>query len=243
MNIDALLTGIFADTTQPLAQSCALWMRSSRRFRSFAETYREKIRKKVRQSQDAQGLRDLRCELAVAFLLLQAPELQVAYEQAPSGHARRPDFTLLYKTHTPLHVEVKRLRAPAPGQDQVAVGANKLLHALGDKFTQLPPGMLNVLVLVVDPADPGLPAAPDLLTTMRLVQERIMARDDAFFVGRGFHGVREYVRASQPLSAIILRAEQPAAAELWHNPAAKHRLPPGIAMLLQRCLSTQDATA
>lgn len=81
------------------------------------------------------------------------------------------------------------------------------------------------------------------LATMRLVQERVMARDDAFFVGRGFGGVRDFVRASQRLSAIILRTEAPAAADLWRNPAARHRLPPGVATLLQRCLSAEDVSA
>jgi hypothetical protein len=41
----------------------------------------------------------------------------------------------------------------------------------------------------------------------------------------------------------ILRTEQPAAAELWHNPAARHRLPPGVAGVVQRCLAAEDAPA
>ncbi len=241
VNADQLLAAIFADTDQPLAVQCARWIRSSRRFRSFAETYRDKIRKKVRQARDAQGLRDLRCELAVAFLLLEARELEVAYELAAPGSRGGPDFTVVYKTHTPVQVEVKRLRAPAPEQDHVAAASTKILNALGDKFAQMPPGAINVLVLFVDRADTSDSAAPDLLTTMRVVQERIMAQDDAFFVGRGFGGVRAFIRASQPLSAIVLRTEEPAAAALWRNPAARHRLPSGAATVLQRCLAADDS--
>ncbi len=101
---------------------------------------------------------------------------------------------------------------------------------------------INVLVLVADRADTGGSDAPALLGAMKLVQERIMTRDDAFFVVRGFGGVRDFVRASQRLSAIILRGEQPAAAVRWSNPAARHLLPPAIATLLQRCLSAEDVT-
>ncbi len=242
MNNDVLLATIFADTAQPLAVQCAHWVRSSRRFRSFAETYRDKIRKKVSQSRDEQVLSDLRCELSVAFLLVQAREFQVEYERAAQAKQGGPDFTVLYKTHTPVHVEVKRLRPPAPGQDRVALGQTKILNTIGDKLGQMPPGAINVLVLVADRADTGGSAAPDLLGTMKLVQERIMTRDDAFFVGRGFGGARDFVRASQRLSAIILRAEPPTAAVLWRNPAARHMLPPAIATLLQRCLSAEDST-
>ena len=243
MNTDVLLATIFADTTQPLAVECAHWVRSSRRFRSFAETYRDKIRKKVNLSRDEQVLRDLRCELAVAFLLVQARELQVEYERAAQGKHGGPDFTVLYKTHTLVHVEVKRLRPQAPRPDRVAAGHTKILNALGDKFDQMLPSALNVLVLVADSVDTGGSDAPDLVGTMKLVQERIMTRDDAFFVGRGFGGVRDFVRESQRLSAIVLRAEQPAAAMLWRNPAARHTLPPAIATLLQRCLSAGTATS
>jgi hypothetical protein len=240
VNTDLLLATIFADTDQPLAVQCTRWIRSSRRFRSFVETYRDKIRKKVRQARDAQGLRDLRCELAVAFLLLEARELEVAYELATPGNRGGPDFTVVYKTHTPVQVEVKRLRAPAPGQEHVAAAATKILNALGDKFAQMQSGAINVLVLFVDRAETSDSAAPDLLATMRTVQVRIMAQDDAFFVGRGFGGVRAFIHASQPLSAIVLRTEEPAAAALWRNPAARHRLPAGAATVLQRCLAADD---
>ncbi len=240
MNTDLLLATLFADTTHPLAVQCAHWVRSSRRFRSFAETYHDKIRKKVSQSRDEQVLRDLGCELAVAFLLLQERDLEVEYERAAQGKSGGPDFTVLYKTHTPVHVEVKRLRSPAPGQGRVALGYTKILNTIGDKLAQMPAGAINVLVLVADRAATG-GDAPDLLGAMKQVQERIMARDDAFFVGRGFGGMRDFVRASQRLSAVVLRTEQPAAAVLWRNPAARHMLPPAIATLLQRCLSLEDS--
>src|SRR4051794_28238782 len=58
---DALLTELFGSTTQPLARQCAIWLRSSRRFRAFVETYRDKIRKKAGVARDEEACRDLEC--------------------------------------------------------------------------------------------------------------------------------------------------------------------------------------
>ena len=65
-----LLPYIFTNTSLPLAVQFADWVNSSPRFRAFAETYRDKIRKKVRTITDAEGYRDLQAELATAYFLV-----------------------------------------------------------------------------------------------------------------------------------------------------------------------------
>ncbi|HET6314348.1 MAG TPA: hypothetical protein VFH60_10950 [Chloroflexia bacterium] len=61
-----LLPYIFTNTRLPLAVQFARWVQESPRFRAFAETYRDKIRKKVRGITEAEGYRDLQADLATA---------------------------------------------------------------------------------------------------------------------------------------------------------------------------------
>ena len=88
-------------------------MGTSKRFRVFTETYRDKIRKKVRNTHDREGLLDLRCELGVAYFLLQEPRFTVQYELHGAGQRRAPDFTIIFKDHLAFHLEVTRLH-PRP---------------------------------------------------------------------------------------------------------------------------------
>ena len=54
-----LLTYIFDDEGGRLRSQLETWSMASRRFRDFAETYRDKIRKKLRHAQDEDSLKDL----------------------------------------------------------------------------------------------------------------------------------------------------------------------------------------
>ena len=67
----------------PLHDEIAGWLRSSRRFRAFAEAHREKIRKKLRSATDADARLDVRAELRVANLLLADRRIGLG------GHGRR----------------------------------------------------------------------------------------------------------------------------------------------------------
>lgn len=53
----------------PRSGELARWLGESRRFRSFVEVNRDKIRKKLRGAADAEAHRDVRAELRVAHLL------------------------------------------------------------------------------------------------------------------------------------------------------------------------------
>lgn len=70
MTIPELLKNIFENRQPFWAVAFEQWLRESRRFRAFAETYRDKIRKKLRHAQDEDTLKDLYYELETAYRLM-----------------------------------------------------------------------------------------------------------------------------------------------------------------------------
>ena len=222
-----LLPYIFGNTRLPLAVQFAHWVQASPRFRVFAETYRDKIRKKVCGIAEAEGYRDLQAELAVAYFLAREPQFLVEYERYGVGKQRGPDFSVTYKTHIRFDIEVTRLRGgpagaiPEPG---------KLVNALCAKLPQLPPGLMNLLVLATDEVPFG---TDDLAGASRLLQERAEHKDDDFFSRRGFLGARDFLRQCARLSAVRLTVPG-AAPVLWLYAQARHPLPPDLASILRR---------
>jgi|SRR5436190_3166092 len=234
MPANDLVAYIFANTRLPLALQFAEWIQASPRFRAFAENYRDKIGKKVRGISDAEGYRDLQAELATAYWLVRERRFVVDYEKYGMGKQRGPDFSVTYKTHTRFDVEVTRLRGleagefPEPG---------KLANTLAVKLKQLPPSMINILVLVADNAKPdgdGPSTDPEqaLVSALRLLQERAERKDDEFFVRRGFLGARDFFRYYGRLSAIrLVTPDAPPLLRL--QPQGRHPLPPDLANLLR----------
>ncbi len=226
-----LLPYIFTNTRLPLAVQFAHWVQASPRFRVFAETYRDKIRKKVRGITEAEGYGDLQAELATAYFLVQERRFLVEYEKYGLGKQRGPDFSVTYKTHIRFDVEVTRLRG---GQAGIAPEPGKLANALCAKLVQLPPSMINILVLVADDAPYN---REDLESALRsaviLLQERAEHKDDEFFIRRGFLGVRDFHKHYGRLSAI--RLTMPGAPPVLRlQPQARHPLPPDLAILLRK---------
>ncbi len=230
-----LLPYIFTNTRLPLAVQFARWAEESPRFRTFAETYRDKIRKKVRGITEAAGYGDLQAELATAYFLVQERRFMVEYEKYGLGKQRGPDFSVTYKTHVRFDVEVTRLRGGTSG---AATEPGKIAYALCAKLLQLPPSMINVLVMWVDdgPYGEGSPTSGpgEVLTAgLRLLQERAERKDEEFFTRRGFLGTRDFFRYYGRLSAIRLVTPN-SAPVLWLQPQARHPLPPDLAALLRR---------
>jgi hypothetical protein len=218
---------IFTNTRLPLAVQFAGWVEESPRFRAFAETYRDKVRKKVRGISDAEGYRDLQAELATAYFLVQEKRFAVEYEKYGLGKQRGPDFSVTYKTHIRFDVEVARVRGGGPGS---APEPGKLTGTLTAKLAQLPPSMMNVLVLAADGAEYG---EDDLASGLRMLQERVERKDDEYFARRGFLGARDFVRHYSRLSAI--RLVTPGAPPVLRLlPQARHPLPAELARLLSR---------
>src|SRR4051794_31537473 len=182
-----LLPYIFTNTRLPLAVQFAGWVEASPRFRAFAETYRDKIRKKVRIITEAEGYRDLQAELATAYFLVQGRRFLVEYEGYGVGKQRGPDFSVTYKTHTRFDVEVTRLRGGQAGQSGAAPEPSKLANTLSVKLQQLPPSMINILVLAAGPElEKDAPYSGDdlangLQSAVTLLQQRAERKDDDFF--------------------------------------------------------------
>src|SRR3989442_6319212 len=109
--LDELIGYLFGPDRSSLATEVGPWLSASPRFRSFAEIYRDKIRKKARGLRDDEGRRDLAFELAVALRLLDERRFAVEYEPYRVGQ-RGPDFRGTFQTHTRFNVEVRPLRQP-----------------------------------------------------------------------------------------------------------------------------------
>src|SRR5229473_1096108 len=118
--IDELLTYLFDGKSNPLAEPMAGWLASSRRFAAFATTFRDKIRKKVRTTQDQQSVLALQLELETAYLLLGERALNLVYEPEQSKGIRSPDFAVTFTTSLTFMLEVTRVQS-----DKNIVGQNR----------------------------------------------------------------------------------------------------------------------
>ena len=230
--LDQLIAYLFgADSL--LAAEVGPCLVASPRFRAFAEVYRDKIRKKARGLRDDESRRDLAFELAIALRLLDERRFAVEYESYGVGH-RAPDFRVSFRTQR-FNVEVRRLRqsAPTPGAH---VDPARLIRAVCDKLGQLPPAMINVLVLG---ADGPVSATDALAPAMLWLQDRAAQKDETLFLQRGFTGTRDFLRHYQRLSGALWLVGEPGAprASLWRNPHARHPLPADLARALGKTVS------
>ncbi|HEU0028901.1 MAG TPA: hypothetical protein VFQ25_17480 [Ktedonobacterales bacterium] len=228
MTDSELLALIFGGEAHALREACAAWIASSRPFRLFLEENAGKIRKKARQAGDVETLRDVQLEMDAAYRLLLADRrVALVYERYLADKTRGPDFTVTYKGHLIFNVEVRRLRAP--------VAAGKLGEAVREKLRQMPPSAVNVLLVGADASE-----SPDLdaPATMKRLILRAEARQDDYFIERGYRDARDFLRALQRLSGLLLRANwrdtSPSSPILWLNPHARHPLPADVRKLLLR---------
>ena len=227
--LDELIAHIFGADHSPLASEVGPWLVASPRFRAFAETYRDKIRKKARGLRDDEGRRDLVFELAIAVRLLEERRFALEYESYGVGQ-RAPDFRVTFRSRVPFNVEVRRLRPQAPTPDAPADLA-RIIRAVCDKLGQLQPAMINVIVLGADgPSSAADPLAPAMLR----LEDRAAHKDEALFQQRGFTGTRDFLRHYQRLSGALWLAGEAGAlrASLWRNPQARHTLPADLARAL-----------
>ena len=229
---DELIVHLFGADSSALAADVTAWLIASPRFRMFAETYRDKIRKKARGVRDDEGRRDLSFELGIALRLLEERRFTVEYESYGMA-TRAPDFRVTFRTRVRFNVEVRRLRrAPTP---EAAADQSRLIRAICDKLGQLPAAMINVLVLGAD----GAASTGALGAAMVWLQERAANKDDLAFQQRGFLGARDFLRRYQRLSAALWLPAESGTLEvdLWRNPRARHPLPADLATALKSSMS------
>jgi hypothetical protein len=229
--INELLDALFSGAAHELHDCCARWCASSPHFATFLDRYRDKIRKKLRGVTDGEGLRDLRAELRTAACLLSERAFTLEYEKYAANKTRGPDFSLLFKTHIPFNVEVKRIR----GQVQPGKWADVLCYKLG----QLPPSISNALVVYGESLGQGAPF--DVGAAMAQLRASAERKDEAFFTRRGLEGSREYLRQLPKLSVVVVLqaetgCESSAPLASWINPQARHPLAPDLGGALLRSL-------
>jgi hypothetical protein len=237
MTTNELLSYIIGDQAHPFGPQLAEWMAASPRFKAFVTTYRNKIRKKIRGTRDAEGLKELSLELETAFALLRERRFEVEYEKYGVGKARGPDFAVTFRSRLLFNLEVTRLRAgdtvvkgEAPErQYEIA----KLIDAVCGKLGQMLPSVINVLAIFPDDdrVDQGV-----VMLAMARLKERAERKDGEFLARKGFDGSQDFFKHYQRLSAILVRSAWNRDADtptvLWANPQARHPLPPDLRVLL-----------
>lgn len=217
---------------QPHLLSGALmqWMETSPRFTVFVETYRDKIRKKIRVIREPESALDLRGELEVAYGLLSDRRLAVAYELYASAKRRGPDFTVTYRDNLVFNVEVARIRVEENGAGEIDLPRKeeRILRILMDKLGQMQPGMANLLVIHTRP---DLARSIDLGRLMQEVKNRVEGKDPAFYAASRYASPAAFYKDFLHLSGILLWA---AGAQPWVNKQAK----PGLDEKVLRLVSS-----
>lgn len=250
MASDDLLAYLFDDKPHALSGAVAGWTTDSRRFAAFVETYRDKIRKKLRGTRDGEGVRDVQAELETAYVLLQERRFTVEYEKYGVGKARCPDFTVTFRANVLFNVEVTRKRASeraptmtartphadlerAPSERERE--SNRFLDLVCAKLTQMQPGMVNLLWVVVDSREVE---QIDVTGAMRQLKARAESRDVSLFTRHGFIDTADFFRHYLRLSGIVVRAIASADANpshaLWVNNQAQHPIPAAIRTILEK---------
>lgn len=226
--LDDLLREIFDGQDSVLYAEFEGWLRESRRFQTFAHVYRAKIRSKLRNARDADGLLDVRAELATAALLLGEERFTLEYEAYAAAKQRGPDFTVIFKGHTRFNVEVRRLRPLDSDDGDSEAHAARLMGVLVDKAGQMPPSIANLLWLIAD----HNVGATDLARAVAALRQLAERKTEEYFTRRGFESAADFLAHYRRISGVVLR--RPEELSLWLNPIARHPPPPGIVPALQR---------
>jgi hypothetical protein len=226
-----LLSYIFDGQDHALSEPIAAWLTSSRRFTAFTDTFRDKIRKKIRVTKDTESIQDLRLELETAYFLLREPRLSLVYEPQMSEKIRAPDFAVTFTTSLTFLLEVTRVRGEPAGPPPATVESaaspilDRLTDAVCSKLGQFLPQRSNVLLIGV--AGISLTDA-ELRATMIRLQQRAEADTAAFLQRYRFRDRAEFFQRYLRLSEIVIRnTDIQGAKEVvsWTNPQARQPLP------------------
>jgi len=226
--IAELLAYLFDGQPHLLVQSMTTWLSSSRRYAAFVNTFRDKIRKKLRTMPEQERLQDLRLELETAYLLLQEKSLNVVYEPQ-LGQVRYPDFAVTFTTSLTFMVEVTRLntiqKQTPPSGEAIPFVGERVADAICSKLAQLLSQRSNVIVVGVDAP---CPTSAELQAAMLRVQQRVERNDPVLLQQHRFRDRADFFRHYQRLSQVLVRESQLQTDEpvvMWFNPQAKYPLP------------------
>jgi hypothetical protein len=227
-----LVAYVFEGQQHLLSSELLHWMDLSSRFTDFVETYRDKIRKKIRVTCEPESILDLRGELEVAFYLLNEARLAVAYEPYASAKGRSPDFAVTYRSNLEFNIEVARLRVKENevGRIDLTRKEERILRILLDKLGQMQPGMANLLVINTREE---LAQSINLDRLMQELKTRVEGRDPSFYSTSRYTSPSAFYKDFLRLSGILLLG---ASAQLWVNKQARPTLPEKILRLVSSLL-------
>ncbi len=223
-----LLTYLFGGQPHTLSGTLAQWLEASARFTDFVQTYRDKVRKKIRNIRDPESFIDLRGELEVAYCLLADRRLSVEYEPYASAGRRGPDFAVTYRSNLVFNIEVARIRVEKSATGAIDIGRKeeRIVRILMDKLGQMQPGMANLLVIHTEQE---VTRSIDLGRLMQDLKIRVEARDPAFYAASRYTSPADFYKDFLRLSAILLWT---AGAQPWINKQARPVLAPNVLRLV-----------
>lgn len=240
MLTDDLLAYLFDGKAHILAAPMAEWLGSSRQFTSFVRTFHDKIRKKIRVTQNTETILDLQLELETAYRLLQERTLSLVYEPQLSEKVRSPDFAVTFTTSTTFMLEVTRLRT------ETLVTPNNISERLSDaicsKLGQFVPKSSNILLVGMDSLQL---TENDLRALMLRIQQRAEGNpivsqpgNDLDFLQRyRFRDRADFFNYYQRLSEILvwgINLANEKSVITWVNPQAKYPLSSKVRTALYR---------
>jgi len=215
-----LIAYVFEGQPHLLSGELTQWMDGSSRFTAFVETYRDKIRKKLRVTREPESILDLRGELEVAYCLLSDRRLEVAYEPYASAKGRGADFAVTYRANLVFNVEVARMRAEESGVEGIDLPRKeeRFLRILLYKLGQMQPGMPNLLVIHTRQE---LARSIDMSRLMQEIKTRVEGKDPSFYDLSRYASPAAFYKDFLHLSGILLWAAE---AQLWVNKQARPAL-------------------
>jgi hypothetical protein len=231
-----LIAYLFEGQPHLLSSELSQWMESSLRFTAFVETYRDKIRKKIRVTREPESRLDVRGELEVAYCLLKDRRLAVSYEPYASAKRRGPDFAVTYRANLVFNIEVARLRVDESTENGIDLPRKeeRILRILLYKLGQMQPGMANLLVIHTHRE---LAKLIDLDRLMQEIKTRVEKKDPSFYELSHYINPAAFYKDFLHLSAILLWTANP---QLWVNKQARPSLDEKVLRLVSSL--TSDAS-
>jgi hypothetical protein len=229
-----LIAYVFQDQPGTLSGELDQWMEDSSRFTAFVETYRDKIRKKIRVAREPESLLDVRSELAVAHSLLSDRRLDMVYEPYASAKGRGPDFSVTYRANLVFNVEVARMRAEESGVEGIDLPRKeeRFLRILLYKLGQMQPGMPNLLVIHTRQE---LARSLELGRLMQEIKTRVEGKEPSFYEISRYASPAAFYKDFLHLSGIVLWA---AGTQQWVNKQARPALAAEVLRLVSSLLSS-----
>lgn len=224
-----LIAYLFQGQPHQLSGILMQWMQASSRFTDFLDTYRDKVRKKIRVTREPESIMDLRCELKTAYCLLNDRRLEVVYEPYASTRKRSPDFAVTYRDNLVFNIEVARMRIEENQKHELDHQRKevRIQRILLGKLEQLQPGMANLLVIHTREE---LAQYIDLGSFMQELKVRVERRDPSFYFASQYDSPAAFYKDFLHLSGILLWTDE---TQLWINKQARPGLPEPVFRLVR----------